>query len=381
MTRRTAGIAAGLLVLMCATGFGVYRLLGHFKSINSSAATRPPDNPKDATAQLALPGTIYLSQGGDLFALHGTTFTPVLTHDSRGSWVQPALLSDGNLLVVARGDVSSDLYEVRPDGSLVGRLISNAGSKLPDGSLVLNYWVFDPRPSSDGKTVFFTYDSAGKGDFVHDFAVWAMPLTTPAAATPTPTHGLVRPQLPSTAKRWTTPNTGTGGDTDPIPLASGGVIFTKYSIDATSKVHAQLWWAASPRDSGHALTTPEQDCSQPALSADGTQLAMVCTNGDQVSRLVVAPVTVTASTATPAATGSAGPALGAPRVLVDGTLTAQPVWSPSGDGLIYLAPADTGANFQLWWLAGAGSQHPQAPVQVTTSLGFDATSRPVWNAG
>jgi hypothetical protein len=107
---------------------------------------------------------------------------------------------------------------------------------------------------------------------------------------------------------------------------------------------------------------------------------MVCTNGDQLSRLVVAPVSGAAGTATPAQTGSAGPVLGAQRVLVDGTLTAQPVWSPSGDGLIYLAPADTGANFQLWWLAGAGSEHPQGPVQVTSSLGFDATSRPVWTA-
>ena len=100
---------------------------------------------------------------------------------------------------------------------------------------------------------------------------------------------------------------------------------------------------------------------------------------DQVSRLVVAPLTGTAAT-TPAQTGT-GPTLGQQRVLVDGTLTAQPVCSPSGDGLIYLAPAETGANFQLWWLAGAGLEHPQAPVQVTTSLGFDATSRPVWSSG
>jgi hypothetical protein len=380
VTRRVAAVTAGLMVLMGAFGFGVYSLLGHFKSINSSAATKPPDNPKDATPRLTLPGTIYLSQGGDLFALHGTAFTVVLTHSARGSWVQPALLQDGNLLVVSKNDVSSDLYEVRPDGSVVGRLISGAGSKLPDGSLVLNYWVFDPRPSVDGAKVFFAYDSAGKGDFVHDFAIWGMPLTAPPAPTPTPSHGLVRPQLPSSAQAWTTPNTGTGGDIDPIPLPSGRLLYTKYSLDAKAKVHSQLWVVASPRDNGYALTTADQDCSQPSLSPDGTQLAMICTNGDQLSRVVVAPLVTTPATATPGQRATPSPSLGPQRVLVDGTLAAQPVWSPTGDGLIYLAPAETGANFQLWWLAGAGSANPQAPAQVTSSLGFDATSRPAWSA-
>lgn len=378
--RRRAAVAVALMAAMSLFGLGIYNLLGHFKSITGSAATRPPDNPQTTTARLALPGTIYIAQGGDLYALHNTTFTRVLAHDARGSWVQPALLADGNLLVVARQEAFSDLYEVRPDGSVVGRLISNSGSTLPDGSLTLNYWVFYPQPSPDGRTVLFAYDSAGKGDFVHDFAIWEMPLSTPPVPTATPAPGVVRPRLPSGAHLWTTPNLGTGGDVGPIPLASGALLFTRYSLDSASHIHSQIWVSPSPRDPGHALTLPERDCSQPAVSPDGTQLAMICTNGDQISRLVVAPFL---SAAAPAATGHASPTpqptLGAEHVLVDNTLAAQPAWAPDGSGLIYLAPSETGANFQLWWLRGAASAVAEAPVQVTDRLGFDATSAPAWS--
>ncbi|HEY6377584.1 MAG TPA: hypothetical protein VI316_00200 [Candidatus Dormibacteraeota bacterium] len=378
MSRRTLAGVAGILALMGIFGFAVYRGLGHFKRLSSSAAVAAPARPADTTAQLALPGTIYLSQGGDLFALHGTDFRAVVSADPRGNWGQPALLPDGNLLVIARRDASSDLYEVRPDGTVVGRLISGAATTLPDGSLENNHWVFTPHAAADGKTVWFSYDSPKSG-FLVDLAIWSMPLTSPAPATSA--QPVARPQLPVSARRWTTPNDYTGGDTDPVLLPSGALLYTKYSIDAKDKIHSQIWVTSSPRDDGHALTAAAQDCSQPALSPDGTHLAMVCTNGDQVSRLVEAPLLAAPAGSTPGVAPQAGPALGAQRVLVDGTLVAQPVWSPAGDGLIYLAPAETGANFQLWWLAGASTSGPRAPAQVTTSLGFDATSRPVWSAG
>ncbi len=398
MRRRAVAVVAGLAVLMSLFGLGVYRLLGHFKHLDNSAATRPPDRPQDTKPAVVLPGTLYLSQGGDLFTLHGTDFKELIAHDSvRGDWVQPALLSDGSLLAVARADASSSLYQLAADGTVTRQLVAGAATTLSDGSLENNHWVFHPRLGPDGTTLWFSYDSPKNG-FLVDLAVWAMPLAAGTASpSPTPSaHATVRPVLPAVAKRWTTPNDYTGGDVDPVPLISGGVVFTRYSIDAQDKIHSQLWYTGSPSDDGRALTAPEEDCSQPDISPDGTELAMVCTNGDQLARVVVAPLLsappATAGAPTPTPTPSArrpsptptpapkGPYLGAERVVVDGALAAQPVWAPDGSGLAFLAPAETGANFQLWWLAGAASSSPAAPAQVTQSLGFDATSRPAWSA-
>jgi len=127
-------------------------------------------------------------------------------------------------------------------------------------------------------------------------------------------------------------------------------------------------------------------------------MAMICTHKTQVSYLEIASWN--------------GSRLGARRIIVSNQLVAQPVWAPDGTGLAYLAPAQMGEGFQLWWLPKAGytpptpspkppsptptpgvpasspspspSPSPTAPpvvikpIQRTTNLGIDATSPIVW---
>jgi Tol biopolymer transport system component len=141
------------------------------------------------------------------------------------------------------------------------------------------------------------------------------------------------------------------------------------------------------------LTALADNCSQPALSPDGTQLAMICTSGKQTARLVVASFN--------------GTSLGPPRTLLEGGLYASPAWSPDGQALAYFAPSGAAGHFELWWLAvpvaatptpsptatptpaasaGGGASSivvpslpaTPVPVQVTQGVDLSATSPPAW---
>jgi Tol biopolymer transport system component len=169
-----------------------------------------------------------------------------------------------------------------------------------------------------------------------------------------------------TAQRWTVPNQYTGGDVSPLPLRSGGLIFTRYSIDDQSRVHSQIWFQARPGTAGAALTDPEAGCLQPAISADERLLAMVCTRGQPLG----AEVTV-------ASFYPATHTLGPTAVLANGQQVASPAFSPDGKTLAYLAPATPGGGFQLWTVPTAQSTAP-TPKQITSELGLDASSAPLW---
>ena len=124
---------------------------------------------------------------------------------------------------------------------------------------------------------------------------------------------------------------------------------------------------------------------------------MICSYEKQISNLVIAPWN--------------GSSLGARTTVISDQLVAQPIWAPDGSGIAYLAPGGPAAPFQLWWLPRAaynppspspvptptptpGGPHngplpsptltvvptpaPVKPIQVTTNLGFDATSPMAW---
>jgi hypothetical protein len=168
----------------------------------------------------------------------------------------------------------------------------------------------------------------------------------------------------------------------------------QHSIDPSTAVHSQIRIQSRPGDLiGKPLTSLADDCSQPALSPDSTQLAMICTGGKQTARLEVAPLN--------------GTTLGPARTLLDGGLYASPAWSPDGQALAYFAPSGAAGHFELWWLAvpvvatpsptatatpahapsagGAASSIvipslpvTPVPVQVTQGVDLTATSPPAW---
>jgi hypothetical protein len=344
---RRLALPTVLVALMAGFGLAVYAALGFAHSLHerSTASAGTPARPSDVHVLDTLPGSIYVATGGDLLRVRGEAVSGVLTHDPTRGWMQPAVAPDGSLLVVARGAESSDLYRAAADGGGLQRLSEDAAAPLSDGSLERDHWAWHPRSAADGR-LFYAYDSP-KAGFRVDLAVWS------------------RPSATGVATRWSSPVGYTGGDVEPVPLASGGVIYAHYSIDDQSQIRSQLWLQAGPRDPGHALTTTADDCSQPDLAPGGGTLAMVCSQGGQASHVEVASFD--------------GRALGRLRVLAGGSLSAFPTWAPDGSGLVYIAPGENG-DFTLWWIAAAAGITPAGARQVLDGVALDATSRPAWAA-
>jgi WD40-like Beta Propeller Repeat len=344
-----AQLAAGtlLVVLMAGFGLGVHTALGLVRQVRPGSGTPVGGAPTALAAvrpAVSLPGTVYLTAGGDLVRLRGDTLSVVLRHDASHRWMQPAVAPDGSLVVVSRGTQSSDLYAVSANGTAIRRLTDDDAPPLRDGSLERDHWAFQPRPGRDGR-IWFAYD-APKAGFRVDLAVWS------------------RPARGGWGTRWSTPQEYTGGDLDPVPLASGGVVFARFGFDAQEHIVSRLWLQTSLHDLGRPLTAALDDCGQPDLSPAGGMLAMVCTQEQQTAHVEVASFN--------------GRALGVPRRLTADELCAYPTWAPDGRSLVYLGPASGGQGFALWWL-DASSVPPQAR-QVLDGIDLDATSRPAWAA-
>jgi hypothetical protein len=248
----------------------------------------------------------------------------------------------------------------------------------------LLHWSFYPRLSHNQKTVFMSYDMP-KGGFDVPMSIWGMPVG----------------KTMSQARLWSVSIDYTGGDMEPLPLPSGALMYTKF-LYFDQHIVSQIWITNQPEipyrcgsfcisvppgpGHGRPLTRPEEDCAQPSLSPDGRTVAMICTHETQESYLVLAPFNGRTGT------------LGTPRNVITKQLVAQPTWAPDGSGIAYLAPALAGAGFQLWWLPRAAyvapapspvpsasaipttapAQIPAKPVEITTNLGFDATSPIAW---
>lgn len=358
--RRLAAIL--FLPMLVAFGSGVYLYLGTLKS---KVVKTTPQVPPAVKAKFALPGTMYVVQDGRLYKLSGGNFTEIAT--ASGNWSQPALTPDHKRLVaVLRGAQSSDLYLLDLEGKVIKRLTRNDSRTID-----LNHWAFYPRVTPDGSAVVYSYDSPKLTENVApgvDLAIWTMPLNGTQAQ----------------SRIRTFPYWYTGGDVSPIPLAGSGLLYVRHSIDPSTTVHSQIYFQSRPGTLNQALTRPEDDCGQPALSPDETQLAMICSGGKPTAKLEVAPFN--------------GTALGPPRVLLEGGLYASPAWSPDGKALAYLAPAGATGHFQLWYVpvralpapaaSASGSAAPltfptpiptpPVPMQVTQGVNLSATSPPVW---
>lgn len=330
--------AATLAVAMFAFGFSVYHTAGYLRA-GKPAVLRP-----NQTSSPALPGVVYLAQGGALYRFQGGAFKQLT---SESGWTQPAASPDGRTLVVVRrsGDWS-DLYLMTATGRTTAQLTHNYSPQVES-----NHWAFYPRFSPDGSQLFYDYDPKDPYNFYRvDLAIFASP-SDPAA---------------QSSRQWTDPNQYTGGDVTPLPLANGGLIYTKFSIDDQSKLHSQLWIQGRAGSQGVALTDPDLDCGQPAISADEKHIATVCTRGQaQTAELDVASFDGTALR------------LGAPTTLVSGQLVASPAFSPDGNSIAYLAPVVAGGTFQLWTVRTSGRPMPKA---ITSTLDLDSTSAPVWTA-
>ncbi|HET7339753.1 MAG TPA: hypothetical protein VFK22_09405 [Candidatus Dormibacteraeota bacterium] len=331
-------IAVGLVVAMLAFGIGVYHAAGYLRG-NKPTIQRPTQ----ITAS-PLAGTMYLTQAGAVYRFQHGSFTQLT---SENGWTQPAAGPSGQLIVVQRANNFSDLYLLTTSGSKVAQLTHNSAAGLPENS----HWAFYPRLAPDGKTIFYDYDPKDPyNSYRVDLAIFATHINSGAGAVD-----------------WTEPNDFTGGDVNPVPLKDGALVYTKYSIDDQSQVHSQIWIQRRPGSTGTALTTPDLGCGEPAVSPDEKSIAMVCNKGsNQSADLDVASFDEATLT------------LGTPSALVVGQLVASPTFSPDGKTVAFLAPSTAGGGFQLWTVNPGSSGSVR---DITTDLGLDSTSAPVWMAG
>jgi hypothetical protein len=330
-------IGFGLLVAMLAFGIGIYHAAGLL------SGARPSVHRPTEVSATPLPGTLYVVQAGAIYRFQHGNFTQITKEDG---WMQPSVAPAGGQLVAVRRQMNfSDLYLLTTGGKQVAQLTRN----YTPGAAESNHWSFYPRISPDGATLFYDYDPKSiYNSYQVDLAIFASPADPNG-------RGSVQ---------WTLPNDFTGGDVNPIPLRAGGLLYTKYSIDDSFQVHAQIWVQRGPRSAGQALTAPELDCGQPALSADEKLLAMVCTKGSsQTAELDAAAFDPAALT------------LGSPATLVANQMLAAPAVSPDGKTIAYLAPSSPGGQFQLWTVDSSG---PASVRDITRDLGLDSTSAPAW---
>ena len=341
MTRALKVVA--ILALMAMFGFGVNRWFALHRSnlATVSAAKANATKPK-----FELPGNIYISQDGSLYAINGGDITQLPLPNS-GAWVQPAALPDGSLLVVRRFQHYSDLYHISPSGEILAQLTDNANAK----TLQLNHWAFWPTPAADGNTVFYSTDNPKPPlgtSYEVDFSVWSGSLSGKMLGT-----------------RWSTPNNYTGGDIQPVPVPSGGVLYASYATNPSGGVYSVIGYQASPKSRMLPLTSSSTSCNSPALAPDGVTLAMICTADKQSVNLEIAHLEPDGT-------------MSQPSVVVAGCLCNSPSWGPSGGDLLYMNAADATSSFGLWWIkdaAGGGV----GPMRMTDpAVDLDATSAAAW---
>jgi Tol biopolymer transport system component len=336
-----------VLALMAGFGLGVNRFIASKKktipgesSVFIPTATRP---------KIILPGTLYLAQNGDIYRLSDGFFTDLHLATSNGVWMQPAYVPNTqDVVAVLRAAEYSNLYLLNGQGQIIQQLSNNANPHI--NMVYLNHWMFYPHMVPNTDTILFSYDQPkDSATYAVDFSVWTGTLGGKLAAT-----------------QISVANPFTGGDVDPSPMANGAVIYSKFAI-GSGNAYSQIAIQTKPHGKTTLLTTPAQDCGQPAPSPDGTKVAMICMSGTggQSTRLEIATL-------------SAGK-LGTPTTLVNDCLCADPEWAPDGSGLVYYNTADATGHFELWWIAGALGAAPAPPLQVTTNLDFDATSPPSWS--
>jgi hypothetical protein len=369
-------LALGLAALMVVTGITSFMYVNGRQSRVAVAPLKPTQAAPRPDA-FTLPGTLYLAQSGALYSLSAGRFHQLTPQDG---WTQPSLFATGNFMVaVKRSQMYSDIYVLNRFGQQVWQLTSNAVGAREDPTFF--HWSFYPHLSADGSTLYMSYDDPKYGYDVN-LSVWAMPY-----------GGTIRQ-----GRLWTNSNDYTGGDIQPIPLATGGVMYTKYDYGPGANLIGQIFVTTRAGSDGRPLTTTDDDCAQPSVSPDGHEVAMICTYGKQVSHLVIAPFD--------------GSYIGPHREVITDQLVAQPIWAPDGSGIAYLAPGAPAGPFQLWFLP-RNAYHPPVPtpiptlpptpggpytgqlatpspiplppplvikpIQVTTNLGLDASSPLAWS--
>jgi hypothetical protein len=314
-----------------------------------SRAGTPTPTPRAVAAATPTPETEDPNRPSWLYVVDGNIWvaggsTPrQLTGD--GSVGQPAL-GDDRLAFVERTRNASEVWLASGDGP--PRLITRTSAQTASQSHWASQPVFVPGRQRLYVVGDFNKASTGPGDL----AVWEVSLDQAAPI------------------QITSPPAYSGGDQDVTvdPQDARQVIFTRYAYVGSQLVE-QLQWLDVANDKLVALTGPDQSARQASYSPDAREVAFVQQGAGSQQNLYVADVDT-----------SDGPTkLVDPRAVATGMI-ANPVWTPDGAALGYLALTANG--FQLWSVDvqrdASGAETFGTPRQLTNGASVDATSRPIF---
>ncbi|MBV9602953.1 MAG: hypothetical protein JOZ87_39745 [Chloroflexi bacterium] len=312
------------------------------------ATTAPPPTRVAPTAVVATPQPLSAPNSAWLFVIDGNLWeinggAPFQLTD--GGSLGQAALGDDALVFVERSRNASDLWLASSQGPPrpITRNVSSSAS--------LSHWTSQPVLLPDRQRLYALADlnkaSTGEGDL----AVWELSFgqIAPVQITSPPAYG--------------------GGDQDVTvsPEDPRQIIFTRYAYDGEQLVEQLQWLDVSTRYPV-ALTPPDQAARQASYSPDATEIAFVARGSGSQEDLYVADLQVSNGRAE----------LDEPRQVVSGVI-ANPVWTPDGNSLGYLALTANG--FQLWSVdirrSADGTESFGDPRQITSGASLDATSKPV----
>ncbi|GAC1394745.1 MAG: hypothetical protein NVS4B11_27090 [Ktedonobacteraceae bacterium] len=402
--QRRIGIWYPLLLLLAFSlqgclgfgGDGGSSSTGNFKTVHT--------DPKGHTISInqdsfVFKGTIYFTQGRNIFALDGKRNLHQITadHDFRDPVVSP----NGKwIAAIMRYKNYSDLVYKPIQGGTWTILRTGQGKFYQDGPFIKNtyYWYAQPMWSADSAKILFLSDlekeqwySATKEDApLLDLQVFMVPLNNPA----------------STPQDVAYADYGDGGDRDAMyrPGHPDQVVYTHYTYDKTgTKQVIQVYLEnanaiannpgryspgveGSGLDPSVALTPGDGTVQniQPAFSPDGNSLAYVRRENNGQMSLYVMPLPtqdVTSQPNNPTVVQQALAPYKQSSLLLTQQFASQPVWSPDGKQIAYLNYTNNEYNIWLASLtvdAKTGAYKIQgSPVQLTSG-GIDGDSRPFW---
>jgi hypothetical protein len=279
---------------------------------------------------------------GNIWVAGGNT-PQQLTGD--GSVGQPAFRDDG-LAFVERTRNASELWLASGDGP--PRLITHTTAPAASQS----HWASQPVFVPGHERLFVVGDFNKPNTGPGDLAVWEVRLDQAAPV------------------QITSPPAYSGGDQDVTvdPQDARQIIFTRYAYVGSHLVE-QLEWLDVSNDRLVAVTGPGQSARQASYSPDATEIAFVQRGPGSQEDLYVAGLDTANGHAT----------LVDPRKVATGII-ANPVWTPDGSTLAYVALTANG--FQLWSVDvqrdAGGAETFGAPRQITRGTSVDATSRPIF---
>jgi Tol biopolymer transport system component len=362
---------------------------------NGKTITTNSNGNQVSVVQNLFKGKIYFTIDHNLWVTDGKNNTREIL--AGGNIFDPAVSPNGKWIAVSlRYKNSSDIVYIPAGGGTRRILLSGKGSFYNDSGFIKssNHWFAQPAWSLDSTHLLFLsdiekenwYAATGINAPVLDLQVFSIPFN----------NSSVTPQDVAYA------SFGDGGDRDPSyrPNHPAEIVYTHYAYDTATHTqqviqlfledanaianHPGVYHPGLPGyDPGVAITNPKDQNLQPAFSPDGNAIVYVRREAPSQMGLYVMPVPegVTTNPNDLKVEQKALVPYTKSSHILSGLYVSQPVWSPDGKQIAYIAYINN--EFDLWlanitFNAKTGRYSLQGnPLQLTTG-GVDGNSRPFW---